>query len=122
MIIPWGTPIHAGGPAWRKDASNTAAEQLLQVGVHHDGMHFFPLDDGGKGRRQNRRGLLVLNHEYIDRTIHYTDGDAVMTQEKVTRRSPATASRSSRWSSSTASGSTSRLAATTGGSRRSRRR
>ena len=85
MIIPWGTPIHADGPAWKKDASNTAAEQLLQVGAHHDGMHFFPLDDGGKGRRRNRRGLLVLNHEYIDRTIHYTDGDAAMTQEKVNK-------------------------------------
>jgi secreted PhoX family phosphatase len=85
VIIPWGTPIRAGGPAWRKDASNTAAEQLLQVGAHHDGMHFFGLDNGGKGRRKNRRGLLVLNHEYIDRTIHYTDGDAVITQEKVNK-------------------------------------
>jgi uncharacterized protein len=83
VIIPWGTPLHTDGPAWRKDASNTAAEQLLQVGAHHDGMHFFPLDHGGKSRGPNRRGLLVLNHEYIDRTIHYTDGDAVMTQEKV---------------------------------------
>ena len=25
----------------------------------------------------------MLNHEYIDRTLHYTDGNAVMTQEKV---------------------------------------
>ena len=85
VIIPWGTPIHAGGPAWRKDASNTAAEQLVQVGAHHDGMHFFPLDDGGKGRRRNRRGLLVLNHEYIDQIIHYTDGSTPMTQEKVNK-------------------------------------
>jgi secreted PhoX family phosphatase len=27
VLIPWGTPIRSGGPAWRKDASNTAAEQ-----------------------------------------------------------------------------------------------
>jgi secreted PhoX family phosphatase len=85
VIIPWGTPIHAGGPAWKKDGTNTAAEQLLQVGAHHDGMHFFPLDDGGKGRRKNRRGLLVLNHEYIDQTIHYSDGPTPMTQEKVNK-------------------------------------
>jgi secreted PhoX family phosphatase len=48
--------------------------------MHHDGMHFFPL---GRGPLGNRRGLLVLNHEYIDRTILYSDGDAVLTQEKV---------------------------------------
>jgi secreted PhoX family phosphatase len=85
VIIPWGTPIHPGGPAWKKDGTNTAAEQLLQVGAHHDGMHFFPLDDGGKGRRRNQRGLLVLNHEYIDQTIHYSDGPTPMTQEKVNK-------------------------------------
>lgn len=80
VLIPWGTPLQRKGPAWRSDASNTAAEQAQQVGSHHDGMHFFPL---GKGPLGNRRGLLVLNHEYIDRTLHYTDGDAVMTKEKV---------------------------------------
>ena len=80
VLIPWGTPISSTGPAWRKDASNTAAEQLEQVGMHHDGMHFFPL---ARGRRGSRRGLLVLNHEYVDRTILYRDADTVMTREKV---------------------------------------
>src|ERR671911_707133 len=39
VLIPWGTPIRSSGPAWRKDASNTAAEQARQIGMHHDGMH-----------------------------------------------------------------------------------
>jgi secreted PhoX family phosphatase len=82
ILIPWGTPIRSSGPAWRKDASNTAAEQAQQIGMHHDGMHFFPL---AHGRTGSRRGLLVLNHEYTDRTILYTDGDAVMTPEKVAK-------------------------------------
>jgi uncharacterized protein len=82
VLIPWGTPIRSSGPAWHKDASNTAVEQAQQIGMHHDGMHFFPL---GHGRAGNRRGLLVLNHEYTDRTILYADGDAVMTQEKVNK-------------------------------------
>jgi secreted PhoX family phosphatase len=64
VLIPWGTPIRSSGPAWRKDASNTAAEQAEQIGMHHDGMHYFPL---GPGRAGNRGGVLVLNHEYIDR-------------------------------------------------------
>jgi hypothetical protein len=80
VIIPWGTPLQSSGPAWSKDASNTAAEQAQQVGMHHDGMHFFPLGTGPVG---NRRGLLVVNHEYVDTTLLYPDGDAVMTQEKV---------------------------------------
>src|ERR671910_2288187 len=46
-------------------------------------MQFFPLDHGGKSRGPNRRGLLVLNHKYIDQTIHYTDGGTPMTQAKV---------------------------------------
>jgi secreted PhoX family phosphatase len=77
VLIPWGTPLSSRGPRWKKDASNTAAEQEQQVGMHHDGMHFFPT-----GRDE---GLLVLNHEYIDRTLLYTDGDAVLTREKVNK-------------------------------------
>jgi uncharacterized protein len=82
VLIPWGTPLHSSGPAWRKDASNTAADQAQQVGMHHDGMHYFPL---GVGRRGSERGLLVVNHEYVDRTILYPDGDAVITPDKVAK-------------------------------------
>ena len=80
VLIPWGTPLRSNGPAWRKDASNTAAEQAQQIGMHHDGMHFFPLE---RGRGGSQRGLLVLNHEYVDARPALPDGDAVMTQEKV---------------------------------------
>jgi len=78
VIIPWGTPIRPGGPAWRKDATNTAAEQAEQVGMHHDANCYFPI-----GRDGNRRGLLVTNHEYTDNVLLFADGNAVMTQEKV---------------------------------------
>ena len=80
VLLPWGTPLLAGAPDWKGDATETAAEQALQVGSHHDGMHYFPL---GKGKRGSQSGLLVLNHEYNDRTLTYADGDAVITQEKV---------------------------------------
>jgi hypothetical protein len=80
VLIPWGTPLRANGPTWRKDASNSAADQAEQIGMHHDGMHFFPL---GHGRQASERGLLVLNHEYNDTVLLYPDGDAEMTQEKV---------------------------------------
>lgn len=63
VLVPWGDPIQPGGPAFREDASNTAAEQALQLGMGHDGMHFFPI---GKG---NDRGLLVVNHEYTTENL-----------------------------------------------------
>ena len=68
VLVPWGTPLFAG-ISWKEDASNTAAEQAKQVGFNHDGMHYFPL---GEGRRGNRRGVLVLNHEYTDASQIYT--------------------------------------------------
>jgi secreted PhoX family phosphatase len=69
VLIPWGTPLLPGAPAWAPDASNTADDQARQVGFNHDGMHFFPI---GHGREANRRGLLVVNHEYTDASQIYT--------------------------------------------------
>ncbi len=82
ILIPWGQPLLSTGPAWKKDASNTAAEQEVQIGMHHDGMHYFPLLSDNKS---NQRGLLVLNHEYVDPILLYTDGATTMTQEKVNK-------------------------------------
>jgi len=68
VLYPWGEPIKAGVAGFKQDASNTAAEQALQAGMHHDGMHFFPIDNNPN------HGLLVMNHEYIDATLLHTDG------------------------------------------------
>ncbi len=45
-IIPWGDPIVPNGPAFKDDASNTAAEQFHQFGMGHDGIAYFPLRGG----------------------------------------------------------------------------
>jgi len=74
-FIPWGTPLRPNGPAFVPGSpdiigtGNTAAEQEQQVGMHHDGMHFFPF---GRGGDVNRRGLLVVNHEYTDEFYLHT--------------------------------------------------
>ena len=60
-FVPWGTPLLGSYPAFRP-GQNTAAEQEQQVGMHHDGMHFFPVNG-------SRRGLLVINHEYTDEQL-----------------------------------------------------
>jgi uncharacterized protein len=77
-ILPWGTPIRAGAPAWKADATNTAAEQEQQVGDNHDGMSLFPLNPAGTGLgSRNDEMLLVMNHEYINPEYFYApDTDA----------------------------------------------
>ncbi len=69
VLIPWGTPLFSNGPAFRADASNTAEEQSQQLGMSHDGMHYFPIDGSSV------RGLLVLNHEATDQVLLFPDGD-----------------------------------------------
>jgi secreted PhoX family phosphatase len=83
VIAPWGDPVGIPGrlPSWRPDAGDTAADQEVQMGMHHDGMHYFPLDG-------SRRGLLAMNHEYTDEGLLHSDGMDTWTAAKV-RKSQA---------------------------------
>jgi len=67
-FIPWGTPITGSYPAFVPGA-NTGAEQEQQVGMHHDGMHYFPRSRGPVG---NQRGLIAVNHEFTDEGYLHT--------------------------------------------------
>jgi secreted PhoX family phosphatase len=62
-FLAWGEPLSADGPAYRDGGLNPAADQELQLGMHHDGMHYFPISP--RPGRPNR-GLLAINHEYVD--------------------------------------------------------
>ncbi|WP_298824474.1 PhoX family phosphatase [uncultured Piscinibacter sp.] len=85
VIAPWGEPVGVPGamPAWRDDASNSAAEQALQLGMHHDGLHFYPLGDS------STRGLLAMNHEYVDDGLLHPDGLRNWSAEKVKKAQAA---------------------------------
>ncbi|NWO04801.1 MAG: PhoX family phosphatase, partial [Alteromonadaceae bacterium] len=72
-FLPWGTPITGTYPEFRSDASNSGEDQEQQVGMHHDGMHFFPIDFKTGGNRSDE-GLLVMNHEYINQAALHPDG------------------------------------------------
>lgn len=76
-FLPWGTPLLPGAAPYKADGSNTAEEQAMQIGSHHDGMHFFPIDlrDGGKSSDE---GLLVMNHEYCDPKILHGASENVL--------------------------------------------
>jgi len=85
VLYAWGDPI-SDAPAFKPDASNSAAEQALQAGMHHDGMHFFPLPGGDDG---SRHGLLAINHEYSDDGLLHADGMATWTADKVKKAQAA---------------------------------
>lgn len=72
-FLPWGTPLTDSNAHYQADGSNTALEQASQVGSHHDGMHFFPIDMK-QGGASSTEGLLVMNHEYVDPDTLHTHG------------------------------------------------
>lgn len=79
VLYRWGDPVGIAGrmPTFAADATNTADEQAAQAGMHHDGMAFFPAEGS------STRGLLVMNHEYVDDGLLHADGMKTWTAEKV---------------------------------------
>ena len=79
VLAPWGEPVGLPGrmPAFRFDASNSAEDQATQMGMHHDGLAYFPLNGS------STHGLIAVNHEYTDDGLLHPDGFRPMTAEKV---------------------------------------
>ena len=79
VLAAWGEPVGIAGnmPSYRADASNTAQEQAAQMGMHHDGLVFFPLNGS------SQHGVMVTNHEYTDEGLLHSDGLETWTEEKV---------------------------------------
>lgn len=62
VLIPWGTPLNDDAPEWSEDLAFTPTAQANSVGMHHDGMYFFPLS----ADTASNDFILALNNEYID--------------------------------------------------------
>ena len=75
VLISWGDPV-SDGPAFAEDASNSAADQAQQWGMHNDGVVYFPFGSSSK------HGLLVQNSEYTDDVLLFSDGVASWTHDK----------------------------------------
>jgi secreted PhoX family phosphatase len=80
VVNAWGDPIMSGAPDFKADASQSAADQAMQSGMFHDGMHYFPLP---KGSNSSTHALIGINYEYTDDNLLSTDGMATWTAEKV---------------------------------------
>ncbi|WP_194791668.1 PhoX family protein [Pseudomonas sp. UFMG81] len=68
VLAPWGTPLNNNAKPWQADGSNSASDQANAMGMHHDGMHFFPLAGSADD------GLLAINFEYIDTAALHPHG------------------------------------------------
>ena len=86
VLYAWGDPV-SDGPAFRQDASNTAADQAVQAGMHHDALHYFAMVEGSAP--SSTHGLLVVNHEYTDDGLLHADGMKTWTAEKVAKSQAA---------------------------------
>ncbi|MBL8346647.1 MAG: PhoX family phosphatase [Rubrivivax sp.] len=88
VFAAWGESVGLPGEdhAFSFDASNTAAQQEAQMGMHHDGIHFFrhPMKADNPAA-----GLLVMNHEYADDGLLHPDGMATWNAQKVRKAQAA---------------------------------
>ncbi|NEQ95707.1 MAG: PhoX family phosphatase [Cyanothece sp. SIO2G6] len=70
VLIPWGTPIRPGVTAYTGDPNTrpSSADQARMIGIGHDGMWFFPLEEADENgefpEEANERGILCINHEF----------------------------------------------------------
>ncbi len=89
VLYAWGDTVGSlsGQPAFKWDASNSADEQALQAGMHHDAIEYFSLPYGAGSAE---RALLAVNHEYTDDGMLHTDGMKTWTADKVRKSQMAT--------------------------------
>jgi secreted PhoX family phosphatase len=80
VVNAWGDPIMPAAPDFKPDASQSAAEQAMQSGMFHDGMHYFPLP---KGSNSSSHGLIAINYEYTDDNLLTSEGMTNWSAEKV---------------------------------------
>ena len=97
VLYAWGDAIGsvAGQPAFKWDASNSAEEQALQAGMHHDAIEYFPLPLLEKAQdkanaRDSTHALLAVNHEYTDDGMLHPDGMKTWSAGKVRKSQAAT--------------------------------
>lgn len=69
-FLALGTPIAGTYPSFALD--NSGDDQGMQVGHHHDGIHFFPIDGDHPYEGSSADGFIVMNHEYVEPRFMHT--------------------------------------------------
>lgn len=73
VLLRWGDPLFTDSPVFDL-ANQSAAAQKKQFGYNNDFLCYVPLESGG--RRDSRRGLLFVNHEYTNPELMFQDYNA----------------------------------------------
>ncbi len=69
VLYAYGDPISPDLDAYSNMGTEPASEWDHRAGDHHDGMHFFGLNDSGElDPNASNRGILCINHENV--TLH----------------------------------------------------
>ena len=68
VLISWGQPLHADGPAFDPSGNGSAEQQEVQFGDNNDGMSLFPFRD------DDNRALLAINNEYTNYRYLFAHG------------------------------------------------
>jgi secreted PhoX family phosphatase len=77
VLISWGQPLHAGGPAFDVSGKGSAQAQEAQFGDNNDGMSLFPMP-GDKNR-----ALMAINNEYTNYRYLFDHGKEPQSAEDV---------------------------------------
>lgn len=68
VLAAWGEPLNDTASDFDSSAEISSTSQNNAMGMHHDGMHFFPIDGSSED------GLLCVNHEYLDQKALHLNG------------------------------------------------
>ncbi|MGG3793255.1 PhoX family phosphatase [Pseudomonas paraversuta] len=77
VLISWGQPLHAAGPAFDPDGNGSARDQEVQFGDNNDGMSLFAFAD------DPNRALMAINNEYTNYRYLYPHGGMPASLEQV---------------------------------------
>ena len=72
VLYALGDPLHSSLPEWDENNIPSGASFTMRSGECHDGMTYFGMSNSRYDAQQSQRGLLVMNHEYINsqRLLH----------------------------------------------------
>ena len=77
VLISWGQPLQADGPAFDPSGNGTASAQEVQFGDNNDGMSLFAFAD------DPNRALMAINNEYTNYRYLYPHGGSPASAQEV---------------------------------------
>ncbi len=65
-FLPVGLPFNSGLEDWSDTEARAGESFEYRIGDNHDGLWFYGMKDGKLDNNASERGLLAINHEYVE--------------------------------------------------------